>query len=71
MEDLLRSKGYSIDREQLKRVIVKPHRTICSPVNYEVERRTAIRDGFMEMLRKEFLDPSLEKEIREQSLSGY
>ena len=50
---------------------MKPHRIICSPVNYEVERRTAIRDGFMEMLRKEFLDPSLEKEIREKSLSGY
>jgi len=71
VEDILRSKGYGIDKELLRRAIAKPHRTVCSPVNYEEERRTAIRDGFMEMLRKELLDPSLEQEIREQSLSGY
>ena len=71
MEDILRSKGYAIDKELLRRAIAKPHRTVCSPINYEEERRTAIRDGFMEMLRKELLDPSLEQEIREQSLRGY
>ena len=62
IEDILRSKGYGIDKELLRRAIVKPHRTVCSPTNYEEERRTAIRDKFMEMLRKEFLEPSLEKE---------
>jgi hypothetical protein len=62
VEDLLRSKGYGIDKELLKRAIAKPHRTVCNPVSHEEERRTAIRDTFMEMLRKEFLDPSLEKE---------
>jgi hypothetical protein len=71
VEDILRNKGYSFDRALLKRAIAKPHRTVCSPTDYEEERRTAIRDGFMEMLRKELLDPSLEQEIREQSVSGY
>jgi len=71
VEDILRSKGYGIDKELLKRAIAKPHRTVCNPLSYEEERRTAIRDGFMEMLRKELLDPSLEQEIRKQSLSGY
>lgn len=71
VEDILRSKGYGIDKELLRRAIAKPHRTVCSPINYEEERRTAIRDGFMEMLRKELLDPSLEKEISDKSLSGY
>jgi integrase len=65
VEDILRSKGYGIDKELLRRAIAKPHRTICSPINYQEERKTAIRDGFMEMLRKELIDPSLEKEIRE------
>ena len=27
---------------------------VCSPVSLEEERKSAIRDGFMEMLRKEF-----------------
>ena len=71
VKDILRSKGYGIDKELLKRAIAKPHRTVCNPLSYEEERKTAIRDSFMEMLRKELLDPSLEKEIREQSLSGY
>ncbi|MFQ6081278.1 MAG: tyrosine-type recombinase/integrase [Candidatus Bathyarchaeia archaeon] len=62
VEDLLRSKGYGIDKELLRKAIVKPHRTVCDPTNYEEERRIAIRDKFMEMLRKEFLEPSLEKE---------
>jgi hypothetical protein len=65
VEDILRSKGYGIDKELLRRAIAKPHRTVCNPVNYEEERKTAIRDGFIEMLRKELLDPSLEKDIRE------
>ena len=71
VEDILRRKGYGIDKELLRRAIAKPHRTVYNPINYEEERRMAIRDGFLEMLRKELLDPSLEKEIREQSLSGY
>jgi len=71
VEDILRSKGYGIDKELLKRAIAKPHRTICSPMSYEEERKTAIRDSFMEMLRKELLDSSLEKDIRKQSVSGY
>ncbi|MFH0897655.1 MAG: hypothetical protein V1850_06390, partial [Candidatus Bathyarchaeota archaeon] len=71
VEDILRNKGYGIDKELLRRAIAKPHRTVCNPLSYEEERRTAIRDGFMEMLRKELLDPSLEKDVKEQSLSGY
>ena len=71
VEDILRNKGYSIDRDLLRKAIAKPHRTVCNPKNYEEERKTAIRDGFMEMLRKELLDPSLEKDIKGQSLSGY
>ena len=62
VEDLLRSKGYGIDKELLRKAIVKPHRTVCGPISYEEERRTAIRNKFIEMLRKEFLEPSLEKE---------
>lgn len=62
VEDLLRSKGYSIDKELLRKAIAKPHRIVCGSVNYEEERRTIIRDKFMEMLRREFLEPSLEKE---------
>jgi integrase len=62
VEDILRSKGYAINRELLRKAIVLAHRTVCSPVNYEEERRTVIRDKFMEMLRKELLEPSLEKE---------
>jgi hypothetical protein len=54
------SKGYRTDKELLRKAIMKPHRTVCSPVNYEEERRTDIRDAFMEMMRKEFLDSSLE-----------
>jgi len=71
VEDVLRNKGYSVDKESLRRAIARPHRTICNPLSHEDERRRAIRDGFMEMLRKELLDPSLEKDIREQFLSGY
>jgi integrase len=70
IEDILRSKGYGIDKELLKRAIAKPHRTVCNPVSYEEERKTAIRDSFMEMLRRELLDPSLEQDIK-QSVSGY
>ena len=60
IEDVLRSKGYRTDKELLRKAIMTPHRTVCSPVNYEEERRTDIRDAFMEMMRKEFLDSSLE-----------
>ncbi len=60
IEDILRSKGYHTDKELLRKAIMKPHRTVCSPLNYEEERRTDIRDAFMEMMRKEFLDSSLE-----------
>ena len=71
LEDILKNKGYSTNRDLLMKAITKPHRTVCSPVNYEEERKIAIRDGFMEMLRKELLNPSLEKDVKEQSLSGY
>jgi len=61
VEDILRSKGYGIDKELLRRAIVKPHRTVCEPIDYDQERRVIIRDKFMEMLRTELLEPSLEK----------
>jgi integrase len=60
VEDILKGKGYNIDKELLRRAISKPHRTVCSPVSLEEERRSAIRDGFMEMLRKEFLQQNLQ-----------
>ena len=62
VEDMLKSKGYSIDTELLRRAIVKPHRTVYSPLKHEENRRSAIRNGFMEMLRKEFLKPNLENQ---------
>jgi integrase len=61
VEELLRSKGYSIDREMFRKAVVKPHRTIIDPASYEEERRATIHNRFLEMLRKEFLEPSLEK----------
>ena len=56
VEDILRTRGYDFNKELLRRAIAQPHRTVCSPVNYEEDRRTVIRDGFIEMLRKEFLE---------------
>ena len=40
-------------------------------MGYEEERKTATRDGFLEMPRKELPDASLEEDVREQSLSEY
>jgi integrase len=62
VEDVLKPKGYSIDTELLRRAIVKPHRTIYSPLEQEEDRKSAIRSRFMEMLRKEFLKPNLEEQ---------
>lgn len=56
--DILRTRGIDFDKALLRRAIAEPHRTVCSPVNLEEERRSAIRDGFMELLRKEFLERS-------------
>lgn len=60
VEDLLRSKGYGLDKGLLRQAIVKPHRAIYDPTQYTNERRTAIHDTFLEMLQKEFLASSLE-----------
>ena len=54
VENILRTRGYDFNKELLRRAIAKPHRTVCSPMDLEEERRSAIRDGFMELLRKEF-----------------
>ncbi len=63
VEDILKGKGYDIDRELLRRAIAKPHRTVCSQMSIEEERKSAIRSGFIEMLREEFLEQnSLEHE---------
>jgi len=56
VEDVLKSKGYSIDRQLLRRAIIEPHRTSVGPKDYREERKTVIRDEFMKMLRKELLD---------------
>ena len=56
VEDVLKSKGYSIDRQLLRRAIIEPHRTIVGPKDYREERKTIIRDEFMKMLRKELLE---------------
>ena len=62
VEDVLREKGYDVDRELLRKAIAKPHRTVCGP-SLEEERKSAIRSGFIEMLREEFLEQnSLEHE---------
>ena len=45
IEDILRSRGYLVDRDLLKRVIKHPHRTVWS----EEERRKTIRETFLEM----------------------
>ena len=54
IEDILRSRGYLIDRELLRRAIMEPHRTV---ILGEEERRTLIREAFIEMLRRELLEP--------------
>jgi len=41
---------------------MKPHRTVCKPIDYEEDRKTIIREKFMEIMRKELLETSLEKE---------
>jgi len=58
IEDILRSRGYLVDREFLRRAIVQPHRTV---VMGEEERRQLIREAFLEMLRRELLDTSYRK----------
>ncbi len=58
IEDILRSRGYLVDRELLRRAIVQPHRTV---VMGEEERRQLIREAFLEMLRRELLDASYRK----------
>lgn len=53
IEDILRSRGYLVDRDLLKRAIKHPHRTVWS----EEERRKTIREAFLEMLRRELIEP--------------
>ncbi len=54
IEDILRSRGFQVDRELLRRAIVEPHRTV---ITGEEERRRLIREAFLEMLRRELLEP--------------
>ncbi|MEM2561497.1 MAG: tyrosine-type recombinase/integrase [Candidatus Bathyarchaeia archaeon] len=54
LEDFIRSKGFDVDKELLKKAIVKPHRTIVTSEEMEKERRKLIRDTFIKLLRNEF-----------------
>lgn len=53
IEEMLRAKGYAVDREQLKRAVSMPHRTVVTPDGFEEERRRMPRNAFFEMLREE------------------
>jgi len=56
VEDILKSRNYFVNRELLRKAIVKPHRTV-----FAEDRKALIREAFMEMLRKELLDPEDER----------
>ncbi|MEM4521071.1 MAG: hypothetical protein QXF23_05050 [Candidatus Bathyarchaeia archaeon] len=56
LEDLIRSKGFDVDKELLKKAIMKPHRTIVTIEEMEKERRKLIRDTFIKLLRNEFFE---------------
>ena len=56
LEDFIRSKGFDVDKELLKKAIVKPHRTIVTSEKMEKERRKLIRDTFIKLLRNEFFE---------------
>jgi len=55
IEELLKAKGYRVDRELLRRAILKPHRTRLTREQLEEERKHLIREAFIEMLRKDLL----------------
>jgi len=56
LEDFIRSKGFDVDKELLKKAIVKPHRTIVTSEEMEKERRKLIRDTFIKLLKNEFFE---------------
>ena len=51
-KNILRSMGYLVDRDLLRRAIAKSRRTV---VWSKEERRRTIREAFLEMLRRELL----------------
>ena len=67
IEDILRSRGYLVDRDLLKRAIKHPHRTVWS----EEERRKTIRETFLGDARREFnyLPAAEENLLRKPRLS--
>jgi len=54
IEEMLRAKGYLVDKDLLMRAVSKPHRTVVTADMVEEDRKTMLRDAFMEMLREEF-----------------
>ena len=67
IEDILRNRGYTVNRELLRRAIhaKEPHRTV---IWGEEERRSLIREAFPEMLHREILDPALMEPQRENNI---
>ncbi len=61
LDDILKSKGIDYNKDMLRKAIVKPHKTICEPIDLEEQRKSLIRDKFMEMIREELLQPSLKE----------
>ena len=53
IEELLRARGYLVDRDLLMRAVSVPHRTVVSRDGFEEDRRRMLRDAFLEMLRTE------------------
>jgi len=53
IEEMLKAKGYAVDRDLLKRAVSMPHRTVITPDGLEEERRHMLRNAFLEMLKEE------------------
>jgi integrase len=53
IEEMLKAKGYAVDRDLLKRAVSMPHRTVITPDGLKEERRHMLRSAFLEMLKEE------------------
>jgi len=53
IEEMLRAKGYFVDRDLLRRAVSKPHRSIVIGTAHEEERKGMLRRAFLEMLKEE------------------
>ena len=53
IEEMLRAKGYLVDKDLLMRAVSKPHRTVVTGATEE-DRKAMLRNAFIEMLKEEF-----------------